>query len=537
MHQSMSRLAAFIACVLALLNGLSMARETMDERARSSRQRRSAMMTPVRRSPLGSRGNSTWRFLNSKSQAYAVNSLPDIHFDLGEMYAGQIPVGNDTSRNMFFVYQPTINNPVDEVVIWFNGGPGCSSLEGFLQENGRFIWGWGQYSATENLYTWVNLTNVLWVEYPVGTGFSTGNVTATSEEQTAADFIAFFKNFLDIFAIKNFKIYVTGESYAGRYVPYVSAAMLDEKDKERFDLKGALMYDPVIGQYEHIGQTIPAVPYIREYKKFFNFNQTFMDQLVSAHKACGYADFLDKYMVFPPAGVQPWLEGGFNNKSVACDLWYLARKAAFRTNPCFNIFEISSMCPILSDPLAYPSDLQYQYDGMGGVYFNRSDVKAAIHVAQDLSWSECSGPVFVRSAGGLYRNGDTSLDPIQSVLPRVIEATNRVLIANGEYDFELITNGTLLSIQNMTWGGALGFQSAPTTEINIALPDLQYQATFEASGLGGFDGPGQGIMGVQHYERGLMWAETFQCGHMQPQFQPRSSYRHLQWLLGHINVL
>jgi carboxypeptidase C (cathepsin A) len=76
------------------------------------------------------------------------------------------------------------------------------------------------------------------VEYPVGLGFSTGNVTATSEEETAADFIAFFKNFLDVFAIKNFKIYVTGESYAGRYVPYVSAAMLDQNDTEHFDLSG-----------------------------------------------------------------------------------------------------------------------------------------------------------------------------------------------------------------------------------------------------------------------------------------------------------
>lgn len=118
----------------------------------------------------------------------------------------------------------------------------------------------------------------------------------------------------------------------------------------------------------------------------------------------------------------------------------------------------------------------------------------------------------MRSAGGPYGNGDTSLDPIQYVLPKVIEATNRVLIANGDYDFELITNGTLLSIQNMTWGGALGFQTAPTTVIDIALPDLQWQAAFEFSGLGGLDGPGQGIMGVQHYERGLMWAETFQSG-------------------------
>jgi carboxypeptidase D len=62
------------------------------------------------------------------------------------------------------------------------------------------------------------LTNVLWVEYPLGLGFSTtDNVTATSEEETAADFIEFFRNFQDIFGISNFKIYITGESYGGRY--------------------------------------------------------------------------------------------------------------------------------------------------------------------------------------------------------------------------------------------------------------------------------------------------------------------------------
>ncbi|QDS72204.1 hypothetical protein FKW77_005222 [Venturia effusa] len=512
MLQFASRMFALIACLFALLNGLSSARETMDERARSFRQRRSKLMSPGKHSPLERRGNSTWRFLNDKSQAYVVKSLPGINFDLGEMYAGQIPVGNDSSRKMFFVYQPTIGHPVDEVVVWFNGGPGCSSLEGFLQENGRFIWNWGQYSATENMYTWVNLTNVLWVEYPVGVGFSTGKVTAASEEDIADDFIAFFKNFLDIFAIKNFKIYVTGESYAGRYVSFVSAAMLDQNDTKSFDLRGALMYDPAIGQHEYVEQTIPTVPYVQEYSKFFNFNKTFMDQLASAHKSCGYADYLDKYMVFPPAGVQPWLKGSFSNPSDRCDVWDLAWSAAFRPNPCFNVYAINNMCPIQSDPIGFPSDIQYQYAGMGGTYFDRSDVKTALNVPQDLSWSECSAPVFAKSAPrGPYRNGDNSLDPIQHVLPKVIEATNRVLIANGEYDFVIMTNGVLLSIQNMTWGGALGFQSKPTTPIDIQLPDLQWQSALVNSGLDGLDGPGQGIMGVQHYERGLMWAETYQC--------------------------
>jgi carboxypeptidase D len=62
------------------------------------------------------------------------------------------------------------------------------------------------------------LTDGIWVEYPLGLGFSTtDNVTATSEEETAADFVEFFRNFQDIFGISNFKIYITGGSYAGRH--------------------------------------------------------------------------------------------------------------------------------------------------------------------------------------------------------------------------------------------------------------------------------------------------------------------------------
>jgi carboxypeptidase D len=150
--------------------------------------------------------------------------------------------------------------------------------------------------------------------------------------------------------------------------------------------------------------------------------------------------------------------------------------------------------------------------------------------------SECQGPVFLNRGDGPESEGDVSADPIQKVLPRIIEATQRVLVANGQLDMEIITNGTLLAIQNMTWGGKLGFQKQPSTPIVITLPDLQYESLFIENGFGDIDDP-QGTMGVQHYERGLMWAQTSLCGHMQPQFQPRSSYRHLQWVLGRIDVL
>ena len=93
-----------------------------------------------------------------------------------------------------------------------------------------------------------------------------------------------------------------------------------------------------------------------------------------------------------------------------------------------------------------------------------------------------------------------------------------------------------MAIQNMTFNGQLGFQERPSTPIEISLPDLELEAVFDANGYQGYDDP-QGLMGIQHYERGLMWVESYQTGHMEPQFQPRLAYRHLQWVLGRIDVI
>jgi carboxypeptidase D len=92
-----------------------------------------------------------------------VTSLPEVNFDIGEIYSGNIPVkAGDTSRELFFIFHPTVGEPVDEITIWLNGGPGCSSLEGFFQENGRFTWKEGTAAPQINDNSWVNLTNMLW---------------------------------------------------------------------------------------------------------------------------------------------------------------------------------------------------------------------------------------------------------------------------------------------------------------------------------------------------------------------------------------
>lgn len=51
--------------------------------------------------------------------------MPDVNYDIGEMYAGNVPIANNQSENLYFVFQPKLGDPVDEITIWLNGGPGC----------------------------------------------------------------------------------------------------------------------------------------------------------------------------------------------------------------------------------------------------------------------------------------------------------------------------------------------------------------------------------------------------------------------------
>jgi carboxypeptidase D len=110
------------------------------------------------------------------------------------------------------------------------------------------IWQYGTRRPVENPWNWATLTNMVWVEQPVGTGFSQGVPTATSEEEAAAQFLGFWKNFIKTFELEGRKVYIAGESYAGKYVPYIANAMLNEKDKSTMDVKGIMIYDPSIAK-------------------------------------------------------------------------------------------------------------------------------------------------------------------------------------------------------------------------------------------------------------------------------------------------
>ena len=79
-------------------------------------------------------------------------------------------------------------------------------------------------------------------------------------------------------------------------------------------------------------------------------------------------------------------------------------------------------------------------DVQSPIYFDREDVKKAIHAPVNQTWVECSNI-------NVFPNGDASLPPAFTVLPDVIEKSNRSVVIHGLADYILIAEGARLVFQ------------------------------------------------------------------------------------------
>lgn len=98
-------------------------------------------------------------------------------------------------------------------------------MEGLVSGNGPINWLPGMSTPQPNPFTWLNLTNVVWVDQPLGVGYSQGEPDIEDEEELAMQFAGFWKKFVQLFRLENWRTYLTGESYAGVYIPYIADAV------------------------------------------------------------------------------------------------------------------------------------------------------------------------------------------------------------------------------------------------------------------------------------------------------------------------
>ena len=178
--------------------------------------------------------------VSSEIAAHAVSSLPGWDHPLpSRQFSGFISAEESPTpgheRYLHYVFVEAENDPVNApVVLWTNGGPGCSSLEGYMMEMGPLrpdpTDPLGQ-RLTRNPWTWNLNANMLYLEHGVGVGFSysNGGDVTLNDEIDANDAHWFLRNFFHAPAgsagfneYASNEFFLTGESYAGIYIPGIA---------------------------------------------------------------------------------------------------------------------------------------------------------------------------------------------------------------------------------------------------------------------------------------------------------------------------
>ncbi|XP_018653441.1 family S10 non-peptidase homologue (S10 family) [Schistosoma mansoni] len=170
---------------------------------------------------------------------YLPGAWPQLNF---KQYSGYLRGSSDKIHIHYWLVEATSSPESAPLIVWLNGGPGCSSLEGLLTENGPYLLQEGP-RLVENPYSWNKVANVLYLEAPAGVGFSYSSDSSQlwDDDRTASDNYHALLHFLEKFPeYEGRRLFVTGESYAGVYVPTLSLLLLNST---RFDFQGLNEYN------------------------------------------------------------------------------------------------------------------------------------------------------------------------------------------------------------------------------------------------------------------------------------------------------
>lgn len=158
-------------------------------------------------------------------------------------HAGFFTIDKRYNSNLYFWYFPSFNkNKAAPVVLWLQGGPGGSSLFGLFTENGPLIAKRGGFARRK--YHWAIANHLIFIDNPVGTGFSFTNDSKGYCEDEACIALGLYESIQQFFTLfphlHSNDFYITGESYAGKYIPSLGI-LIHKKNKiakEKINLKG-----------------------------------------------------------------------------------------------------------------------------------------------------------------------------------------------------------------------------------------------------------------------------------------------------------
>ncbi|XP_058068534.1 serine carboxypeptidase II-2-like [Magnolia sinica] len=194
-----------------------------------------------------------------------VVELPGLSFNLNVAhYAGFVTVDHGPGRALFYWFFEAVEDPSSKpLVLWLNGGPGCSSIGfGVAEEIGPFHIKPDGKTLYPNPYSWNQAANMLFLDSPVGSGYSYSNNSKdgldNGDERTAKEALVFLEKWFERFPqYKGREFYIVGESYAGHFVPQLAQAIVrshTSAGEDSINLKGYMVGNALTDDFHgHLG--------------------------------------------------------------------------------------------------------------------------------------------------------------------------------------------------------------------------------------------------------------------------------------------
>ncbi|KAM3127526.1 hypothetical protein pb186bvf_020358 [Paramecium bursaria] len=320
-----------------------------------------------------------------------------------KMYSGYLDAEGDKKFHYVFFPSPALvlSDPELPVILWLNGGPGCSSMIGAFIEHGPIKFQPESEKLEFNPLSLNNFGHALYIESPSGVGFSKGT-RSLNDIDVAKDNLAALKSFYKKFPefAKN-QLYISGESYAGIYVPHLASLVLKDKS---INLVGIMVGNGCTSEYECTfeSQWYPIHKY-----EFYSGHNLISQQTQSQIKA------LESTCLFKDGDACKQLY-----EQVQKELYGLNRFHKFNAyGKCYKNKYLPGEC-----------------DEAQGVYtlLRNKEFLTAFHVDPSIVWDECTALDYKIDSRGSYY-----------LYPELIKAGLKILIFSGDVDAQVPITGTI----------------------------------------------------------------------------------------------
>ncbi|KMT16330.1 hypothetical protein BVRB_3g054780 [Beta vulgaris subsp. vulgaris] len=359
-------------------------------------------------------------------------------------FSGYITVNQNNGRAIFYWFFEALSNPSDKpLVLWLNGGPGCSSIGyGAAVELGPLKVDENGVGLVFNNFSWITEANLLFVESPVGVGFSytntTSDLTKLDDEFVAEDAYSFLVNWLERYPqFKNRDFYLAGESYAGHYVPQLAELIFDRNTNQtksmKINLKGFLVGNPETDDfYDSTGlleyawsHSVISDEQYNKTKEVCDFKTSNWSNecVTSMNLVYGKYREIDIYNIYAPICLS-------NRTSSSHGYYYANKEGSYRLKRARIFSEGYDPC----------------YSNHAEVYFNRADVQASLHANANrgnsntsVKWNVCSDSML-----SMYHI------TVQSVLPiykKLVQGGLKIWIYSGDVDGRVPVIGTRYCVE------------------------------------------------------------------------------------------